>query len=74
MENNSGDQANKLWTKSKFDYGDFFLFLTVLNLIQDMKQNVLALLFIITTKTFREIQTICPQLVLLTLLKILFIV
>jgi len=48
--------------KSKYDYGDFFLFLTVLNLIQDMKQNAYGTVFdTITTKTFRQIQTILPS-------------
>jgi hypothetical protein len=44
-KNNNSDQADKLWTKSKFDCGDFFLFLTVLNLIQDMKQNAYGTVF-----------------------------
>jgi type I restriction enzyme S subunit len=48
--------------KSKYDYRDFFLFLTVLNLIQDMKQNAYGTVFdTITTKTFRRIQTILPS-------------
>ncbi|AKB27763.1 Type I restriction-modification system, specificity subunit S [Methanosarcina siciliae T4/M] len=48
--------------KSKYDYGDFFLFLIILNLIQDMKQNAYGTVFdTITTKTFRQIQIIVPS-------------
>ncbi|WP_231590533.1 restriction endonuclease subunit S [Methanosarcina siciliae] len=47
--------------KSKSDYGDFFLFLTILNLIQDMKQNAYGTVFdTITTKTFKQIKIILP--------------
>ncbi|WP_410507423.1 restriction endonuclease subunit S [Methanosarcina hadiensis] len=47
--------------KSKHDHGDFFLFITLLNLIQDMKQNAYGTVFdTITTKTFRQIQIILP--------------
>lgn len=48
--------------KSKYDYADFFLFFTVLNLIHDMKQNAYGTVFdTITTKTFKQIQiTLSP--------------
>lgn len=52
--------------KSKYDYSDFFLFLTIMNLIQDMKQNAYGTVFdTITTKTFRQIQITLPPLKLI---------
>lgn len=47
--------------KIKYDYGDFFLFFIVLNLIQDMKRNAYGTVFdTITTKTFKQIQIALP--------------